>query len=95
MSYMRNLRVTTEQTVEGFTVPKNSHAMANLTKFMKVTIMIWTDISPFFSLQDPEYWEHPNEFRYSVYFELCSKCRIVFEALLLICNHFLVGLSGF
>ena len=57
-----------EQTVEGFTVPKNSHAMANLTKFMKVKIMILTEISTFFGLQDPEYWDHPNEFRYLVYF---------------------------
>jgi len=47
-------RVTKEQTVEGFTVPKNSHAMANLTKFMK----------------DPEYWEHPNEFRPQRFLEM-------------------------
>jgi len=47
-------RVTTEQTVEGFTVPRNSHAMANLTKFMK----------------DPEYWEHPNEFRPQRFLEM-------------------------
>ena len=45
---MSNPRVTMEQTVEGFTVPKNSYAIANLTKFMKVTIIIWTDISPLF-----------------------------------------------
>ena len=42
-----NCRVTAEQALEGFVVPKNSHAIANLTKFMKVTIMILTDISPF------------------------------------------------
>ena len=34
-----NFRVTTEQVVEGFIVPKDSHAMANLIKFMKVTIL--------------------------------------------------------
>ena len=44
---MPNCRVTAEQALEGFVVPKNSHAIANLTKFMKVTIMILTDISPF------------------------------------------------
>jgi len=47
-------RVTAEQALEGFVVPKNSHAIANLTKFMK----------------DPEYWEQPNEFRPQRFLEL-------------------------
>lgn len=47
-------RVTKEQTLEGYTVPKDSHAIANLTKFMK----------------DPEYWENPNEFRPERFLEM-------------------------
>ena len=94
MSYMRNLRVTTEQTVEGFTVPKNSHAMANLTKFMKVKIMIWPDILPFF-LACRTLSIGSILMSSGIQFTLSYVPNVVIEALLLICIHFLVGLSGF
>ena len=40
-------RVTKEQSVEGFTIPKDSIAFANLMQFM----------------QDPGYWEEAASFR--------------------------------
>ena len=93
MSYIRNLRVTTEQTVEGFTVPKNSHAMANLTKFMKVKIMIRTDILPFLVCRTLSIGSILMSS--GIQFTLSYVPNVVIEALLLICIHFLVGLSGF